>query len=80
MSLQFIRDNEGNTTGVFIPIEDWQGLKAKYTELQIQEVQANEALTAWQKSIVDARLDAYYNNPSEVEDFANVLDQIEKER
>lgn len=80
MSLQFIRDNEGNTTGVFIPIEDWQGLKAKYTELQIQEVQANEALAAWQKSIVDARLDAYYNNPSEVEDFANVLDQIEKER
>lgn len=80
MSLQFIRDNEGNTTGVFIPIEDWQGLKAKYTELQIQEVQANEALAAWQKSIVNARLDAYYNNPSEVEDFAKVLDQIEKER
>lgn len=80
MSLQFIRDNEGNTTGVFIPIEDWQGLKAKYTELQIQEVQANEALAAWQMRIVDARLDAYYNNPSEVEDFANVLDQIEKER
>jgi hypothetical protein len=80
MSLQFIRDNEGNTTGVFIPIEDWQGLKAKYTELQIQEVQANETLAAWQMRIVDARLDAYYNNPSEVEDFANVLDQIEKER
>lgn len=80
MSLQFIRDNEGNTTGVFIPIEDWQGLKAKYTELQIQEVRANEALAAWQMRIVDARLDAYYNNPSEVEDFANVLDQIEKER
>lgn len=80
MSLQFIRDNEGNTTGVFIPIEDWQGLKAKYTELQIQEVQANEALAAWQMRIVDARLDAYYNNPSEVEDFAKVLDQIEKEQ
>jgi len=80
MSLQFIRDNEGNTTGVFIPIEIWQGLKAKYTELQIQEVQANETLAAWQMRIVDARLDAYYNNPSEVEDFANVLDQIEKER
>lgn len=80
MSLQFIRDNEGNTTGVFIPIEDWQGLKAKYNELQIQEVQANETLAAWQMRIVDARLDAYYNNPSEVEDFANVLDQIEKER
>jgi hypothetical protein len=27
MILQFIHDNRGNTTGVFIPIEDWQALK-----------------------------------------------------
>lgn len=27
MTLQFIHDNRGNTTGVFIPIEEWQSLK-----------------------------------------------------
>jgi hypothetical protein len=79
MSLQFIRDNKGNTTGVFIPIEEWQGLKAKYAELQLKEVQAGEALADWQEAIVEERLSAYYNNPSEVEDFARVLHQIEKE-
>ena len=33
MTLQFIHDNKGNTTGVFLPIEEWQKLKTKYTEL-----------------------------------------------
>ena len=27
MTLKFIHDNKGNTTGVFIPIEEWQSLK-----------------------------------------------------
>jgi len=34
MTLQFIHDNRGNTTGVFIPIKEWQTLKIKYTNLQ----------------------------------------------
>ena len=34
MSLQFIQDNKGNTIGVYIPIEEWQSLKAKYNGLE----------------------------------------------
>lgn len=34
MTLQFIHDNRGNTTGVFISIEEWQSLKTKYADLQ----------------------------------------------
>jgi hypothetical protein len=37
MTLQFIHDNKGNTTGVFIPIEEWQSLKTKYIELEKEE-------------------------------------------
>ena len=37
MTLWFIHDNQGNTTGVFIPIEEWQILKTKYFDLQIEE-------------------------------------------
>jgi hypothetical protein len=57
MTLQFIHDNKGNTTGVFIPIEEWQGLKEKYTELQKEESQNITELTSWQKDILDERLD-----------------------
>ena len=66
MTLQFIHDNKGNTTGVFIPIEEWQNLKSKYTDLQTEEFQDNIELTSWQKDIIDQRLEDYYKNPNDV--------------
>jgi hypothetical protein len=78
MSLQFIHDNKGNTTGVFIPIDDWQLLKDKYTDLQMEEVQNNTELTTWQKEIIHDRLKDYYNNPNDVVDFNQTLKDIQK--
>lgn len=78
MALQFIHDNKGNTTGVFIPIDDWQTLKEKYSDLQIEEIQNNTDLSNWQKQIIDERLKNYYNNPNESVDFNQTLNAIEK--
>jgi hypothetical protein len=78
MTLQFIHDNKGNTTGVFIPIEEWQSLKTKYTDLQKEEVKNMVELAPWQKQIIDERLNDYYNNPEELADFDKTLDDIEK--
>ena len=30
MSVQYISDDQGKTTGVFIPIQDWNKLKNKF--------------------------------------------------
>ncbi len=73
MTLQFIHDNRGNTTGVFIPIEEWQDLKTKYTDLQTEEAQNNIELTSWQKEIIDQRLDDYCKNPNDVVDFDSTI-------
>lgn len=78
MSLQFINDNKGNTTGVFIPIEDWQKLKSKYSELQKEEVANLAELSVWQKKIIDQRLNDYYSNSGSVSDFDATLREIEK--
>jgi hypothetical protein len=78
MTLQFIHDNRGNTTGVFIPIDEWQDLKAKYTDLQIEEAHNNIELTSWQKEIIDQRLDDYYKNPNDVVDFDTTIATIRK--
>lgn len=78
MSLQFIHDTKGNTTGVFIPIEEWQSLKTKYNELEQKEIENNVELTTWQKEILDQRLNDYYLNPSDVIDFDKTIDDIEK--
>ncbi len=78
MTLQFIHDNKGNTTGVFIPIEEWQSLKSKYSDLQKEEAENLSQLSDWQKQIIDERLNDYYNNKDKVEDFDKTIDDIEK--
>ena len=78
MSLQFIQDNKGNTTGVYIPIEEWQNLKAKYNGLEQKEIENNIELATWQKNILNERLNDYYLNPSDVIDFDKTIDDIEK--
>ncbi|MBX3163378.1 MAG: hypothetical protein KF900_02770 [Bacteroidetes bacterium] len=78
MTLQFIHDNRGNTTGVFIPIEEWQTLKTKYADLQKEEAENVMELAQWQKQIIDERLNDYYKNANDVTDFDKMLDDIEK--
>jgi hypothetical protein len=78
MNLQFIHDTKGNTTGVFIPIEEWQGLKSKYSDLQNEEILIGLELNSWQKDIIDARLKEYYKNPEDVVDFDTSINTIRK--
>lgn len=78
MILQFIHDNKGNTTGVFISIEEWQSLKTKYADLQKEEAENIVELATWQKQIIDERLNDYYKNTADVSDFDKTIDDIEK--
>jgi hypothetical protein len=63
MVLQFIHDSKGNTTGVFIPIEDWLVLKSKYAELNQEELKSLKDLESWQKELLEDRVSDYYQNP-----------------
>lgn len=38
MSLQYISDSTGKTTGVFIPITEWNELKTKYKGIEQEEI------------------------------------------
>jgi len=78
MTLQFIHDNRGNTTGVFIPIEEWQVLKTKYTDLQKEEAENVLELAQWQKQIIDERLSDYYNNPDDVAQLDDTIKKLKK--
>jgi hypothetical protein len=79
MAMQFIHDKNGNTTGVFIPIEEWQSVKEKYTDLQKKEAENMVELAPWQTQIIDERLSDYYGNPTNVADFDKTIDDIEKD-
>ncbi len=78
MNLQYISDNNGNTTGVFIPIQDWESLKKRFTALENEETQMVN-VPEWHKDLVRQRLDDYKKNPSSALDFDAAMDDIEKE-
>ena len=57
MNVQYITDDNGMTTGVYIPISDWIGLKSRYIDI-------NEETTIpeFHKELVRNRLNEYDNN------------------
>ncbi|MBP7152399.1 MAG: addiction module protein [Paludibacteraceae bacterium] len=75
MNLQYILDSSGQTTGVFIPIKEWNELKNKYKGIEQEEVDIPE----WHKDVVRKRLDVYKKNPGQALDFDSAMDDIEKE-
>lgn len=79
MSVQYIHDNKGKPTGVFIPISDWKNLKKKYTDLQFEESKPTIELQDWHKEIIDQRLADYEKNPKDNVDFEEMIARIEKD-
>lgn len=75
MNLQYISDSKGQTTGVFIPINEWNDLKNKYKNIEQEEFSTPE----WHKDLVLKRLEDYKQNPDSAKDFDSAMDDIEKE-
>ncbi len=75
MNLQYISDSKGQTTGVYIPIKEWNLLKSKYKGIDQEEID----IPIWHMDVVRKRLKDYKNNPDQALDFDTVIDDIEKE-
>ncbi len=75
MNLQYISDSSGKTTGVFIPISEWNELKSKYKGI----AQEQGDIPAWQMDEVRKRMVDYKNNPEQALDFDTAMNDIEKD-
>ena len=75
MNLQYISDSKGRTTGVFIPIQEWETLKSKYESLGNEDLDVSD----WHKDLVRKRLEEYRKDPDIGMDFKSAIDDIEKE-
>ena len=74
MNLQYISDSTGKTTGVFIPISEWNHLKSKYHDIELEAMKVPE----WQIDEVRSRMEEYKKNSGQALDFEITLDEIEK--
>lgn len=75
MNLQYISDSNGQTTGVFIPINEWNELKTKFKDIDKEDIDIPE----WHKDLVRERLDDYEKNPASSLDFDAAISDIEKD-
>ena len=73
MNVQYISDNTGKTTGVFIPISEWNKLKDQYKNIE------QLTIPDWQMKEVRKRIDDYKSNPDQAMDFDKAMDDIEKD-
>jgi hypothetical protein len=74
MNLQYITDSNGQTTGVFIPIKEWNDLRSRLGEIGQPDIDIPE----WHKEIVRKRMELYNKDPNQAMDFDAAMDDIEK--
>ncbi len=70
MNIQYISDNDGLTTGVFIPISEWNHLKSKW---EIDDI----SIPSWQIREAKLRLEHLKQHPETAVDFDTLLDEFE---
>jgi hypothetical protein len=73
MNIQYISDNTGKTTGVFIPISEWNKLKEQYKDIEHLNI------PDWQMQEVRERLEDYNSNPDKAMNFDTAMDDLEKD-
>ncbi len=77
MNLQYISDNKGKTTGVFIPIQEWEDLKARFEGLEEMELgeQSKEEILAGLKQAVE-ELNQVKKGKLKARDAKDLLDEL----
>ena len=75
MNLQYISDSSGQTTGVFIPIKEWNELKNKFKGIEQEGIDIPD----WHMEVVQKRVEDHNNNPNNALDFNEAIDDIENE-
>lgn len=75
MNLQYISDSRGETTGVYIPIQEWNELKTKFKGIEQEEIE----VPGWHADIVKKRYEDFLKDPEQGLDFDAALRDIEKE-
>lgn len=74
MNLQYISDSKGKTTGVYIPISEWNAFKLKYQDIDLEDFD----IPAWQINEIQKRRNNHKKTPNEVLDFESTMNEIDK--
>lgn len=74
MNIQYVHDEEGKTTAVLVPINEWEDLTERYTR--------KGELPQWQKDMIDEQLEFIKNHPDQLismEEVEKLLEEDDEE-
>jgi hypothetical protein len=71
MTPQYTYDSNGNPIGVFIPINDWNRITEKYSDI--------EDIPEWEKNLIDQRLDFIKKHPDQLIPITDFLVELDKD-
>ncbi|HEV7380425.1 MAG TPA: hypothetical protein VGN64_11555 [Dyadobacter sp.] len=74
MKLQYIADSKGVTTGVYIPISEWEKMKIRFEGIEDEET---DSIPQWHKDIVLARLEQAETKTESILDFDVAMNELE---
>lgn len=74
MKTQKIQDDKGRITGVFIPIKEWNKIKARYPEIDLFD----EDIPQWEKDLIDQRLERIANNPDSLIPIEQLFEELKR--
>lgn len=77
MNLQYISDSKGNKTAVIIPINEWELITKKKSDLGKDS--ANNEIPQWQKEVVTERIQAIKKNKNLLIDEEQFWQELENE-
>ena len=74
MNLQILKDNLGNQTGVFVPMEDWKIIKTNYPDIETIDSDLSQA----EKDFIDARLYIANKHPERLKPINELFNELNK--
>ncbi len=72
MKLQVLKDNFGNQTGVYVPMEDWNLIINNYPDIE----NLKKEIPQWEKDFIDERLEIISKNPDRLKPINLLLDEL----
>jgi putative addiction module component (TIGR02574 family) len=75
MNYKIIHDQNGNP-GMFIPMNEWDEFVVQHPDLSTEKMDME--IPDWQKTIIEARLQEYKKNPTDVLSWEQVKAAIER--
>ena len=75
MKLQVLKDNFGNQTGVYVPMEDWNLIINNYPDIENLE----KEIPQWEKDLIDERLNSISKNQYRLKPINSLFDELKRE-